>query len=323
MVLHNPNNWHWVDKNCIYWAREYFAQQLTGLHAKNDDGTEVGTVEVKSVDGDVEVCQRKGKVISLFDVSIEVSYKGSIPGSEDSVTGKIKIPECAYDTEKDEFQFLISIDNDSASKSPVKSLIRAKIVPQLRERLAQFGPDLIRTHGNDIQHPPSDAAKQASASAERKQAEQKQTDQEKNVVGQSTYNTTSLNLKPVFTASAEQLYNVFLEPNLVSVWTRGPAKVEPKVGGEYSLFGGNVSGKFLKLEPNSKLSMTWRLRDWKPNHYAHVTYEFSQGSSETLLDVKWDGIPVGQEEIVESNFQEYYVRPIMMTFGYGIPTDAL
>lgn len=322
MVLHNPNNWHWVDKNCIYWTREYFAQQLTGLHAENE-GTEVKTVEVKSVDGDVEVCQRKGKVISLFDVSIELSYKGKLPESEESVTGRIKIPECAYDTEKDEYQFVITIDNDSASKSPVKALVRSKIVPQLRERLAQFGPDLIKTHGNDIQHSPSEAAKLASAATEKKGLSQAQTEKEKKVVGQSTYNTTTLTLKPVFSASAEELYNVFLNPQMVSAWTRGPAQVEPKEGGQYSLFGGNITGKFLKLEPHNKISMTWRLRDWKPNHYAQLSYDFSQGSGETTLNVNWEGIPVGQEEIVQSNFQEYYIRPIMMTFGYGIPSDAL
>ncbi|GMF04845.1 unnamed protein product [Ambrosiozyma monospora] len=75
MVAINPNNWHWVDKNCYDWSKEYFTKNLVGLKSSN----EKANVEIKSLKeltGDVEVCQRKGKVISLFDLQLKLGFEG-------------------------------------------------------------------------------------------------------------------------------------------------------------------------------------------------------------------------------------------------------
>ena len=34
MVLHNPNNWHWVNKDVREWAREYLEKSLVGTSAE-------------------------------------------------------------------------------------------------------------------------------------------------------------------------------------------------------------------------------------------------------------------------------------------------
>src|SRR5437016_13537060 len=43
---------------------------------------------------------------------------------------------------------------DEKSKQQVKDLVRKKIVPQLREKLAKVGAVLVAEHGKDIQHAP-------------------------------------------------------------------------------------------------------------------------------------------------------------------------
>lgn len=55
-----------------------------------------------SMDGDVDVSQRKGKVITLFDVKVQLEYEGKTKDDED-VSGTITIPEVAHDTEEDEY----------------------------------------------------------------------------------------------------------------------------------------------------------------------------------------------------------------------------
>lgn len=75
MVLHNPNNWHWVNKDVSEWAREYLEEHLTVISAeKNDVSAKV--TKVHSMLGDVDVSQRKGKVITLFDIKLELEYEG-------------------------------------------------------------------------------------------------------------------------------------------------------------------------------------------------------------------------------------------------------
>ena len=75
MVLHNPNNWHWVNKDASEWAREYLDGKLIGIEA-SDGESEVKVIKIESMEGDVDVSQRKGKVITLFDVKLQLEYEG-------------------------------------------------------------------------------------------------------------------------------------------------------------------------------------------------------------------------------------------------------
>lgn len=76
MVLHNPNNWHWVNKDVSGWAREYLDQTLPQLSSEQD-GVTAKIDKVVSMDGDVDVSQRKGKVITIFDVKLKLEYSGT------------------------------------------------------------------------------------------------------------------------------------------------------------------------------------------------------------------------------------------------------
>jgi activator of HSP90 ATPase len=75
MVLHNPNNWHWVNKDAAPWAKDYLAEKVTVITAEEDD-VSAKVSKLVSMDGDVDVSQRKGKVITIFDVMLQLEYEG-------------------------------------------------------------------------------------------------------------------------------------------------------------------------------------------------------------------------------------------------------
>jgi hypothetical protein len=77
MVLHNPNNWHWVNKNALEWAHEYFSEKLVGLAASKGE-LSARVDKVSGVEGDCDVSQRKGKVITLFDVKVRLEFSGKL-----------------------------------------------------------------------------------------------------------------------------------------------------------------------------------------------------------------------------------------------------
>ena len=77
MVLHNPNNWHWVNKDALPWAKSYLEKSLIGISAEEGD-VSAKISKVQSMEGDVDVSQRKGKVITLFDVKVQLEYEGTI-----------------------------------------------------------------------------------------------------------------------------------------------------------------------------------------------------------------------------------------------------
>ncbi|KAG9723249.1 hypothetical protein KCU72_g21253, partial [Aureobasidium melanogenum] len=116
MVLHNPNNWHWVNKDVSGWTKEYLSKDLVGIKAEKDGAT-AEISKLLSQEGDVEVAQRKGKVITIFDLKLQLEYTGKTKEDE-NVSGTITIPEVAHDTEEDEY-FEIEMYSESSSKSPV------------------------------------------------------------------------------------------------------------------------------------------------------------------------------------------------------------
>lgn len=101
MAVHNPNNWHWVNKDVRAWSRDYLDKTLIGTEASDgDDYAKISKISL--MEGDMDVSQRKGKVITLFDVKLVLDYEGNTKEDED-VTGTITIPEVAHDTEEDEY----------------------------------------------------------------------------------------------------------------------------------------------------------------------------------------------------------------------------
>jgi activator of HSP90 ATPase len=75
MVLHNPNNWHWVNKDASVWTKQWIEDNVKELKAE-EDGVTAQLDKLISMDGDVDVNQRKGKVITIFDVKLVIEYSG-------------------------------------------------------------------------------------------------------------------------------------------------------------------------------------------------------------------------------------------------------
>ena len=116
MVLHNPNNWHWVNKDASGWTKEWLGDSIKEIKAE-ENGVTAQVDKLVSMDGDVDVNQRKGKVITIFDVQVVLEYSGMfniIPRSneinslgktkdDEDVSGTITVPEVAHDTEENEY----------------------------------------------------------------------------------------------------------------------------------------------------------------------------------------------------------------------------
>ncbi|KAL3241634.1 Aha1p [Nakaseomyces bracarensis] len=356
MVVQNPNNWHWVDKNCISWARDYFKEKLVGLQVTNEQ-CRVEITSMNTLEGDCEVSQRKGKVISLFDLQMGLSYSGELDGEK--FEGSINIPEIAFDSSTEDYQFEVAVFKETSKlNQEVKPLIREQLVPRLRNIFSQFGEDLLITHGNDIQvsedevksnftranqkasfeqvkkAPPSDTptgttagtstatpSSVASASASAKKEVLRQ-GPEKTVV-----NTSEIHLEPSFNVPASELLRTFVDKMRLQQFSRSELRLTKgdssapvlSAGDEYQLFGGNVCTRIVSVSEKS-LVMQWRLADWSPSSWhstMHLEFHESKEYHETKLEITWRDIPVGQEDRVRQNFENYYVRAIKLTFGFG------
>jgi len=318
-MLHNPNNWHWVNKDASGWTKQYLEQNIKGIKAE-ENGVTAQLDKLISMDGDVDVNQRKGKVITIFDVKLVLEYSGKTKDDED-VSGTITVPEVAHDTEENEYVFELDIYSDANSKAPVKDLVRSKILPQLRKEFAKLGPALIAEHGKDIQHAPgSNPSSGISTPKLHVPTSAPAATATQTTKTSSSVNTTTVTDTEEFRAPATELYQTFTDPQRISAFTRAAPKLfeGAKKGGKFELFGGNVAGEYLELVEPTKIVQSWRLDQWPKDHYSRLEINFDQNDVDnvTVMRVSWSGVPVGQEEVTKRNWREYYVRSIKQTFGY-------
>ncbi|GMG18987.1 unnamed protein product [Ambrosiozyma monospora] len=150
MSVHNPNNWHWIDKNCLPWAKQYFENNLKGISTKTPE-YEIMITEVKSVTGDCDVTQRKGKVKCLFELNVsfnaEVKKLGEDAKDDEKIIYEIVIPEFEHDYDDDDYNFQVK-----NGKLELKKTVRDNLIPEVLVVFKKFQPLLLSTHQPKLQH---------------------------------------------------------------------------------------------------------------------------------------------------------------------------
>ncbi|KAI8142683.1 activator of Hsp90 ATPase [Fennellomyces sp. T-0311] len=122
--------------------------KLEGLEAEND-GHKVSITKLDECVGDCDLNQRKGKIITIYDVSLKMSIQGALADGTE-VAGHITIPEVAHDSEADDYVFEIKITDETSAKQSIKPVIRKHLQPLICDKLANFPVDMIATHGGDV-----------------------------------------------------------------------------------------------------------------------------------------------------------------------------
>ncbi|CCD22754.1 Hch1p NDAI_0A05990 [Naumovozyma dairenensis CBS 421] len=151
MVVLNPNNWHWVDKNTLPWTKDYLNEKLLIFSKATDDNTKlIKIVEISKIEGDSNVSQRKGKPICYFDLHVDISLEVLGRNEEDEEEekqlgkGSLVIPEFMHD--EDNFEIKLN-----GFTSDLKEVIQATFLPSFTEVLLNYQNDLIKSHSSDLQ----------------------------------------------------------------------------------------------------------------------------------------------------------------------------
>ena len=206
--------------------------------------------------------------------------------------------------------------------------MRSKILPQLRKSFVGLGPAVMAEHGKDIQHAPGTnpgssftAPKVYSSSSVNKSFSKTEASGSQKSNSGAVVNVTTITDSTEFRTDAANLYQTFTDPQRIAAFTRAPPRnfSGAKPGGTFELFGGNVSGEFTELQEPTHIVQKWRLAQWPAGHYSTLSIWFDQNDVDavTVMRVEWKGVPVGQEEVTKTNWDQYYVRSIKTTFGFG------
>jgi activator of HSP90 ATPase len=109
-----------------------------------------------------------------------------------------------------------------------------------------------------------------------------------------------------FSAPPHAVYEALMDAKQHADFTGDVAKINRKVGGTFSVFGGYATGRNLKLVPDRKIVQEWRASDWAPGVYSTVTFELANRRRGTKLTFLQTDVPADQVESIKQGWEDYY-----------------
>jgi activator of HSP90 ATPase len=117
---------------------------------------------------------------------------------------------------------------------------------------------------------------------------------------------TSLHQEASFKASAERLYTVLLDSKQFSACSGMPAEIDPKEGGAFSMFGGQIVGRNVELIPAQRIVQAWRPTHWDPGVYSIARFELKPHGDETTVVLDHTGFPEGEFDHLDWGWHAHY-----------------
>jgi activator of HSP90 ATPase len=121
---------------------------------------------------------------------------------------------------------------------------------------------------------------------------------------------TSLHQEADFKASAQRIYEIFLDSKQFAACTGLPAEIDPKAGGAFSMFGGLIVGRNVELVSNQRIVQAWRPTHWDPGVYSIVRFELKPHEPETTVVLDHTGFLEGEYDRLYSGWQSHYWEPL-------------
>uniref|UniRef100_A0A914PMK5 Activator of Hsp90 ATPase AHSA1-like N-terminal domain-containing protein n=1 Tax=Panagrolaimus davidi TaxID=227884 RepID=A0A914PMK5_9BILA len=322
----NVNNWHWVEKNATPWSKDRLKDLLIG-QSFSKGPLKFELTEFKKLEGEATANNRKAKLIFLFEWEIEIKFKATIAGSDTVYDGHLEIPNLSDENDASEVDVVMDLTTKGAHESEirhagaheVRDLVRKQLETYIRELKEEFSKGLIL---------PTDKAKpqiitHGKTNIVDKRAFQNEVIAEKKTVEAKTVPSGPIEVKSFETHETmkvppERLYEILTVPQLVQAWSNGPAQMDLKAGGSFSLLGGQISGTFDSVKENEKLVMKWRLKKYPANHFATITMTLKDQNDSTDLIINAEGVPAEYLDETREGINRYYVQSIGRTFGCGM-----
>jgi activator of HSP90 ATPase len=107
-------------------------------------------------------------------------------------------------------------------------------------------------------------------------------------------------------ASPHEIYEMLMDSEKHSNFTGSEAKISRKVGGKFSVWGGDISGENMELVKDKKIVQMWRSSDWPENQFSTVTFELKQNGKKTKLIFTQANVPDDKYESIKQGWIDFY-----------------
>ena len=116
-------------------------------------------------------------------------------------------------------------------------------------------------------------------------------------------------------ATAQEIYEAWLDSLSHSEMTGGTAKMSDQVGYEVSAWDDYISGRNLELVPGERIVQTWRTSEFgDEDEDSIITVTLEETDEGTLLTLEHSNVPDEQRSYEEGGWQENYFEPMVAYF---------
>jgi|ERR1700740_185267 len=126
---------------------------------------------------------------------------------------------------------------------------------------------------------------------------------------------TSLHEEFNLKASPQRIYETLLDSKQFAAFSGLPAEIDPKAGGAFSMFGGQIVGRSVELVPNQRIVQAWRPAHWDAGIYSIVRFDLKSQGSETVFSVDHKGFPEGDFDHLDEGWKLHYGEPLKKYFA--------
>jgi activator of HSP90 ATPase len=126
---------------------------------------------------------------------------------------------------------------------------------------------------------------------------------------------TSLHEDIELKSTPQRIYEALLDAKQFATFSGMPATIDPKAGGAFSMFGGQIVGRTIELVPDQRIVQAWRPTHWDPGIYSIVEFQLKPQSSGTLVALDHKGFPEGDFDHLEWGWHAHYWEPLKKFFA--------
>ncbi len=112
-------------------------------------------------------------------------------------------------------------------------------------------------------------------------------------------------------ASPEEVWTALTNAKDIQNWSAAPARMDERTGTEFSLWGGNIWGKNIKVVHQKQLIQEWYSMEDKPwDKPSIVNFMLSPEKEGTQVDLLQVDVPDEYAKGISDGWGEYYLGPL-------------
>jgi len=306
----NVDNWHWTEKDLFPLCKKELEKAFKSL-AIPSTNAKLKINKAESVEGDMNIFNRKGKAKFIFDVQLKLGWEGELKETvkdgeeEKKITGKgtIHVDDISNESK---WKISVKMENETNANRVLKQEVQNNVGPLLDNVI---NPILAEMEGNT---PVQEEVGKSQVITEAKPVRTDSRPVSPTVAPHHKYFVQKL----IFDISPNTLYESLLNENYVCGFTGCQAKIENRINGEFNLLDGLIQGIQLELVPQKKIVQKWRFNSWPSSHYSHVTLELEEDGTGTMLTLTHKDIPLSDFDNTKGTWESHFWQK-MRLFGYN------